>query len=141
MMIRNVEQLSEVVVDISFKIHRDLGPGMLESAYELILAEKLTALGIAVDRQRSINIEYDGLSIANAFRIDLLVGNMLVVEIKSVEAIAPVHAKQLITYLRLMKLQVGLVINFGGATFKGQVRRVVNNHTDFASSRLRANQK
>jgi GxxExxY protein len=138
MMPRDVEQLSEVVVDTSFKIHRDIGPGMLESAYELILAEKLTSLGLRVDRQWPI--EYDGLSIKNAFRIDLLVEEKLAVEIKSLEGIAPVHAKQPLTYLRLTNRSLGLLINFGGATFKGQVRRLVNNHTDFASSRLRANQ-
>jgi iron complex transport system substrate-binding protein len=138
---RDVEQLCELVVDISFKLHRDLGPGMLESAYEMILAQKLVSFGVEVDRQRSINISYDDLSIENAFRIDLLVDQKLIVEIKSLETIAPVHAKQVLTYLRLMNLPIGLLINFGGATFKGQVKRLVNNHTDFASSRLRANQK
>jgi GxxExxY protein len=107
---------------------------------QLILAEKLTSLGIGVDRQWSIDIEYDGLSIKNAFRIDLLVDKKLVVEIKSLKTLAPVHAKQLLTYLRLTNLSLGLLINYGGAMFKGQVRRLVNNHTDFASSRLCANQ-
>ena len=137
---KNVEELSALVVDTGLKIHRDLGPGMLESVYEVILAEKLIRLGIIVDRQVSIDIAYDDIEIANAFKIDLLVAGKLVVEIKSIPQLAPVHAKQLLTYLRLMNQPLGLLLNFGGATFKEGIRRLVNNHTNFASSRLRANQ-
>ena len=136
----NLEELSGLVVDAGLKIHRDLGPGMLESVYEVILAEKLIRLGIIVDRQVSIDIAYDDIEIANAFKIDLLVAGKLVVEIKSIPQLAPVHAKQLLTYLRLMNQPLGLLLNFGGATFKEGIRRLVNNHTNFASSRLRANQ-
>ena len=127
-------------MDAGLKIHRDLGPGMLESVYEVILAEKLIRSGLIVDRQVSINIAYDDIEIANAFKIDLLVAGKLVVEIKSIPQLAPVHAKQLLTYLRLMNQPLGLLLNFGGATFKEGIRRLVNKHTDFASSRLRANQ-
>ena len=136
----NLEELSGLVVDAGLKIHRDLGPGMLESVYEVILAEKLIRSGLIVDRQVSINIAYDDIEIANAFKIDLLVAGKLVVEIKSIPQLAPVHAKQLLTYLRLMNQPLGLLLNFGGATFKEGIRRLVNNHTNFASSRLRANQ-
>ena len=87
-----------------------------------------------------INISYEDVQIENAFRVDLLVEGRLVVEIKSLEQIAPVHAKQILTYIRLMNLPLGLLMNFGAATFREGVRRLVNNHTDFASSRLRANQ-
>jgi GxxExxY protein len=135
----NIEELSAIVVDTGFKLHRDLGPGMLESAYELILFEKLTVLGLKIDRQTPINIHYDGIDINNAFRIDLLVEGQLVLEIKSVQQTLPVHSKQLLTYLRLMNLPLGLIMNFGTATFRDGVRRLVNNHTNFASSRLRAN--
>lgn len=113
---------------------------MLESAYEAILFAKLTASGLKVDRQMPINIEYDGIKRENAFRIDLLVEDRLVVEIKSVEQTLPVHAKQLLTYLRLMDLPLGLLLNFGCAAYRDGIRRLVNNHKDFASSRLRANQ-
>ena len=136
----NLEELSGLVVDAGLKIHRDLGPGMLESVYEVILAEKLIRSGLIVDRQVSIDIAYDDIEIANAFKIDLLVAGKLVVEIKSIPQLAPVHAKQLLTYLRLMNQPLGLLLNFGGATFKEGIRRLVNNHTNFASSRLRANQ-
>ena len=137
---RNLEELSAVVVDTAFRIHKDLGPGLLESVYELILAEKLHKHGISVDRQRPIDISYDDVMIESAFRVDLLVEERLVIEIKSLEQLAPVHAKQLLTYIRLMNLPLGLLVNFGAATFREGVRRLVNNHTDFASSRLRANQ-
>lgn len=137
---RNLEELSAIAVDTAFHIHKDLGPGLLESVYELILAEKLRKLGLAVDRQMPINISYEEVQIENAFRVDLLIEGRLVVEIKSLEQIAPVHAKQVLTYIRLMNLPLGILMNFGAATFREGVRRLVNNHTDFASSRLRANQ-
>lgn len=128
------------MVDCGFKLHRDLGPGLLESAYEALLFAKLKSLDLKVDRQVPINIEYDGIRLENAFRVDLLINDQLVLEIKSVEQTLPVHAKQLLTYLRLMKLPLGLLLNFGCATYRDGIRRLVNNHKDFASSRLRANQ-
>jgi GxxExxY protein len=135
----DVDEIAAAVVDTAFKLHRDLGPGLLESAYELILSQKLLSIGYDVDRQMPINIRYDGLNIEHAFRIDLLINKQLIVEIKSTEQTLPVHSKQVITYLRLMNLSVGLIVNFGTATFKDGVRRLVNNHQNFASSRLRAN--
>jgi GxxExxY protein len=137
---KNVEELSAIVVDVSLRLHKELGPGLFETVYEAILAEKLVKLGLKVERQKAIKIEFEDVCIENAFRLDLFVGNALIVEIKSLDQLAPVHAKQVLTYLRLMKLPVGLLINFGGATLKEGLRRLVNNHTDFASSRLRANQ-
>jgi len=95
---------------------------------------------LAVDRQKPIAIEYNGLIIADAFRADLIVENSLIVEIKSVEQLAAVHGKQLLTYLRLSKQPLGLLLNFGAATFREGVKRVVNGHTNFASSRLRVHQ-
>jgi GxxExxY protein len=140
LVVPNLEEVSAIAVDAGLRLHRDLGPGLLEAAYEMLLSAKLERAGLKVDRQVPININYDDIKIENAFRIDLLVQNCLVIEIKSTENLMPVHAKQLLTYLRLMNLPLGLLMNFGAPTFKDGIRRLVNNHTDFASSRLRANQ-
>ena len=136
----NVEEASSVVVDAAFQLHRDLGPGLLESVYETVLARALQRRGLKVERQKSVPFDFDGLHFDEGLRVDLFVEDCLVVELKSVETFAPVHAKQLLTYLRLMKLPVGLLINFGAATFKEGVRRVVNGHRDVSSSRLRVNE-
>lgn len=135
----NVEQLSAVVIDAAFHLHRDLGPGLLESVYEAVLAKLLRDRGLAVARQTIVPIEFAGVRLDEGFRADLVVENALVVELKSVESLAPVHHKQVLTYLRLMHLPLGLLINFGAATFKEGVKRIVNNHHDFAASRLRVN--
>lgn len=135
----DIEQLCTIVVDCGFKLHQDIGPGLLESAYEAMLAAKLGALGLKVDRQVPIDLTYDGIAIPNAFRIDLLVDERVLIELKSSETTAPVHAKQVITYLRLMGLTHGFVMNFGTPTFKDGVRRLLNDPTLFVSSCLRAN--
>ncbi len=137
---RNVDELATIAVDVGLRLHKDLGPGLLESVYEQILAAKFVAIGLSVDRQKPININYEDIRIENAFRADLLVENSLLIEIKSVEQIVPVHAKQVLTYLRLMNLPLGLLMNFGAATFKEGIRRLANNHDDLASLRLGANQ-
>lgn len=136
----NVEQISAIVVDRAFHIHKDLGPGLLESVYEVVLARALERRGLRVERQRAVTFEYDGIYFEEGLRVDLLINDIFLVELKSVEAFAPVHPKQLRTYLRLMHLPLGLLINFGAATFKEGVKRIVNNHTAFESSRLRVNQ-
>ena len=136
----DVEELARIAVDCGFKIHSDLGPGLLESVYEAVLAASLMRRELAVERQKPIAIEYDGLTLAEGFRADLLVGGSLIIEVKSVERMTPVHGKQLLTYLRLTRQPVGLLMNFGAATFREGVKRIVNNHTNFASSRLRVNQ-
>ncbi|HET8612354.1 MAG TPA: GxxExxY protein [Sphingomonas sp.] len=137
---RDIDSISGDVVDAAIRIHRELGPGLLESVYEMVLAGQLARMGHAVDRQRPINIEFDGLRFEAAFRIDLLVDGRLLVEIKSVERLNAAHGKQLLTYLRLTKQPVGLLINFNGATLKEGIRRVVNNHYPSASPRLCVNQ-
>lgn len=137
----NIEELSAIVVDAAFHLHKELGPGLLESVYEAVLAKLLQQRGLIVVRQKPIPVEFAGLTFDEGFRADLVVEDKLVIELKSVEHLAPVHGKQLLTYLRLMKLPLGLLINFGAATFKEDIHRVVNNHQDFASSRLRVNQK
>lgn len=137
---RDIDEISGDVLDVALRLHRDLGPGLLESVYEAILAAKLADMGYPTARQRPIDIEFEGLRFEAAFRIDLIVDDRLLVEIKSVDRLTAVHAKQLLTYLRLTKQPVGLLINFGGATLKEGVRRLVNDHRPSASSRLRANQ-
>jgi iron complex transport system substrate-binding protein len=136
----DIEELARVAIDCGFKIHSELGPGMLESFYEAVLAGSLTKRGLAVQRQKPIVVEYDGMRFAEGFRADIIVENRLIVEVKSVERLAPVHGKQLLTYLRLSEQPLGLLMNFGCATFREGLKRVVNDHTDFASSRLRVNQ-
>jgi GxxExxY protein len=136
----DIEELSRLAVDCGFKIHKELGPGLLESVYEAVLAASLIRLGLQVDRQKPIEIEFDGMALGEGFRVDLIVEGRLIIEIKSLDRLASVHGKQLLTYLRLTKQPLGLLMNFGGETFKEGVRRVVNDHKDFASSRLRVNQ-
>ncbi|MDY0958754.1 GxxExxY protein [Sphingomonas sp. CFBP8993] len=131
---RDIDLVSGDVVDVALRLYRELGPGLLESVYEVVLAARLAAMGYSVARQRSIDIEFEGVRIDGAFKIDLLVDERLVVEIKSVERLAPVHAKQLLTYLRLTGQPVGLLINFGGETLREGIRRLVNNHNLSASS-------
>jgi GxxExxY protein len=135
----DVEEVSAIVVDAAFHLHRDLGPGLLESVYESVLARMLERRGLRVERQKAVAFDFDGMHFDEGLRVDLLVEGCLVVELKSVETLAPVHPKQLLTYLRLLNLPIGLLINFGAATFKEGAKRVVNNHRDFASSRLRVN--
>jgi GxxExxY protein len=118
--------LAKIVVDTAFKAHTALGPGLLESVYETVLAHQLTARGLQVRRQVPIAIEYDGMRFEEAFRADLLVEDLLIVEIKSVEATSPVHKKQLLTYLRLSHRKLGLLINFGAPLIKDGITRIVN---------------
>ena len=122
------DELSRLVVDECIRIHRELGPGLLESVYEAVLEASLVRRGVAVARQVAVDIRYDGLLIPAAFRIDLLVGGVLTLEIKSVEKLTNLHAKQLLTYLRLTERSLGLVLNFSGETMKEGIRRVANNH-------------
>ncbi len=136
----DIDRISGDVLDLALRMHRDLGPGLLENVYEMILAAKLTAMGHRVERQKPVDISYDGLDFAAAFRIYLLVDDRLLVEIKSTELLHLAHAKQLLTYLRLTNQPVGLLINFGGATLKEGVKRIVNDYVPSASSRLRVNQ-
>jgi iron complex transport system substrate-binding protein len=123
-----LEALVRRVIDMGFGLHRDLGPGLLESAYEMILFEKLRQQGIEVRRQVPISVKHDGIFIENAFKVDLLIENRLIVELKSVERPLPVHAKQVLTYLRLMNLKLGLLMNFGQALFKDGIKRITNDY-------------
>lgn len=136
-----LDDITGEIVDASIRLHQDLGPGLLESVYETILSNVLTRRGLTVERQKPICFEYDGFSFDDGFRVDLLVEGRVVVELKSVEKVAPVHSKQLLTYLRLMNLPVGLLINFGAATLKEGLHRIVNKLDFSASPRLRVNQE
>ena len=127
-----LEELASIAVDCGFHIHKELGPGLLESVYETVLAAALAQEGLKVSRQLPVQISFRGLTLPDAFRADIVVENRLIIEIKSVERHAPVHAKQLLTYLRLMKQPLGLLMNFGCETFRQGVKRVVNGHNSFA---------
>jgi len=115
-------------VDRGFRLHRDLGPGLLESVYETLMFESLRRDGLTVFRQQPVQISHDGIVIRDGFRYDLLVEDKLLIEVKSSEKHAAVHAKQVLTYLRLMNLQLGLLMNFGMGTFKEGCHRLVNNY-------------
>ena len=134
-MIQDVEHLATQAIDCGFKIHKRFGPGLLESAYEAVLAASLTQQGLQVERQKIVPIEFDGLTILDAFRADLIVNGTLIIEVKSVERAAPVHAKQLLTYLRLLEQPLGLLMNFGCETFREGVKRVVNGPSAFVRTR------
>jgi len=137
---RDLDEITGAVIEAAVKIHQGLGPGLLESVYEAILARDLERRGFRVERQKPFSFEYDGMRFEEGFRVDLLVEDTVVVELKSVEKLAAVHSKQLLTYLRLLDLRVGLLLNFGAATLKEGLHRVVNHLPPSASPRLRVNQ-
>ena len=137
----DLEDISSIAVDCGFHIHKELGPGLLESVYEAVLAASLAEHGLVVERQRLVPVTFRGLTLTEGFRADLVVNGSLIIEIKSVERNAPIHSKQLLTYLRLMNQPIGLLMNFGCETFKDGLKRVVNGLDPFAPSRLRVNQK
>jgi iron complex transport system substrate-binding protein len=137
---RSLDDLTGEIVDAAYKLHVALGPGLLESVYVSVLARDLARRGVSVETQKTISFEYEGMHFVDCFRLDILVAGQVPLEIKSVEKLAPVHSKQLLTYLRLLKLPVGLLINFGASTLKEGLHRVVNNLEPSASPRLRVNQ-
>lgn len=122
------DDISGIVIDEAIGIHRELGPGLFESVYETVLAGRLEARGLKVARQVPVPIVFDGHFFEVAFKVDILVEDSLILEIKAVETLGKAHAKQLITYLRLLRQPVGLLLNFSGATMKEGIRRIVNNH-------------
>ena len=122
------QELSGDVIGAAIEVHRVLGPGLLESAYELALERELTLRGRAVERQKPVSLEYKGTRLGDGFRIDLLVDNRLLIEIKAVETLLPIHEAQLLTYLRLTGKRFGLLINFNEKTLKEGIRRVMNGY-------------
>ena len=119
-------ETAEIILDEAFKIHKNLGPGLLETVYEIILAHELTKRGLETKRQVPIPIEYNNLKFQEGFRADLIVKDKIIIELKSVENIQRVHKKQLLTYLRLANKKLGLLINFGSALLKDGISRVAN---------------
>jgi len=128
-MARAVDEVTGEVVDAAVRLHKRLGPGLLESVYQAVLARELERRGLRVERQRAVDFEVDGMWFREGLRVDLLVEGQVVVELKSVETLSPVHAKQVLTYLKLMDLRVGLLINFGAVTLKEGLHRIVNQYT------------
>lgn len=139
--VRELDSITGDIVDAAVKLHQAPGPGLLESVYEAVLARDLQRRGLCVARQVGVPFNYDGLHLDEGLKVDLGVEGIVVVELKSVEALMPVHSKQLLTYLRLLKLPVGLLINFGAPTLKEGLHRIVNNLPPSASPRLRVNQE
>lgn len=137
---RDLEELSSIVVDCGYRLHVELGPGLLESVYEVVLADLLKENELQVERQVPIPIQVFGKEFNEGFRADLIIDNRFLVELKSVETLSAVHGKQVLTYLKLLGFPLGLLINFGATTFKEGCKRIVNKHTNFASSRLRVHQ-
>ncbi len=123
-----IDEISAIVVDEAIAIHRELGPGLFEIVYEAILCGRLETRGLKIARQVPVPLVFDGQSFEAAFRIDILVEDKLVLEIKAVEQLSKAHAKQLLTYLRILKQPVGLLLNFSGATMKEGIRRMVNDY-------------
>ena len=119
-------EIATAILDAAFKIHRALGPGLLESVYEATLCFELRKQGLRVVQQVGLPVHYEGIKLDIGFRVDLIVADKVIIEIKSVEALAAVHRKQLLTYLRLMNLRLGLLLNFNVELMKDGIQRVVN---------------
>ena len=123
----DINRITGEVVGAAYRLHTQLGPGLLESAYALVLTRVLEEKGVQVEREKPIAFTFDGIQIENGFRVDLLVGGCVVVELKSVETVLPVHCAQVLTYLRLTEKRVGLLLNFNVSYLRQGVRRIVNN--------------
>lgn len=122
----NLNQISGAIVGAAFRIHTRLGPGLLESVYETVLARDLTRAGLFVERQKYISFDFEGLWFENAFCVDLVIERAVLVEVKSAKAVIDRDYKQLLTYLKLMDLRLGLLLNFGAARIKEGIKRVIN---------------
>lgn len=121
-----IDEIAKEIVDAAFKIHSKLGPGLLESAYEACLAHELTKRGFMVERQKPQPVHYDGIEIEVGYRLDILVNDSVIIELKAVEQLAPIHQAQLMTYLRLSEKTLGLLINFNVPLIKNGIRRIAN---------------
>jgi GxxExxY protein len=126
--VTDIEELARTAIDCGFHLHKNMGPGLLETVYEVLLVEALKERSLRAQRQVLVPIRYKGLVIDNAFKADLVIEDRLVIELKSTEQFAPVHGKQLLTYLRLMDLPLGLLMNFGMYSFKDRVKRIANDY-------------
>lgn len=133
---QDTNDITGQIVDAAYHVHTRLGPGLLEKVYEALLTRSLEKRGLRVERQKSISFEFDGMRFDNAFCVDLMIEDQVVVELKSVEKLAPVHHKQVLTYLRILDLPVGLLINFGAAMLKDGVHRIANARSSSAGAVL-----
>lgn len=120
-------EISKIVVDCAIKIHKNLGPGLLESAYEECMFYELKKFGLTVDKQKALPLVYEDIKLEIGYRIDLIIENKVIVEIKSVDSLNDVHLAQILTYIKLSQCKLGLLINFNVAFLKNGIRRVVNN--------------
>lgn len=127
-MSEDVELIATRVIETAMGVHVDIGPGLLESVYETLLATRLQKQDLRVDRQVPVKACLDDIDFPDAFRADILVEGKLLVELKAVEKLAPIHARQTLTYLRLLNQPLGLLINFGGITLKEGLKRILNNY-------------
>ena len=123
-------EIGSIIVDSAVDLHRNLGPGLLETVYEVTLARALEQRGLVVQRQVSVPIEYQGETFSEGFRADLIVGKLVIVELKSIERVTPAHKKQLLTYLRLTGLKLGYLLNFGEALMRDGITRTINGSID-----------
>ncbi len=119
-------EIGTIIVDYAVKLHKNLGPGLLESVYEVVLAKQLQLAGLSVQRQVPVPIVYEGLSFDEGFRADLIVNDIVIIELKSVETIHRVHKKQLLTYLKMKEIKLGYLLNFGDELMKNGITRVIN---------------
>jgi GxxExxY protein len=117
---------ARIIVDRAVRLHMALGPGLLETVYEVLLAHELRTAGLEVDRQVAIPIEFDGIRFEEGFRADLVVANKVIIELKSVEAVSKAHKKQVLTYLKLTDMKLGFLLNFGAAIMKDGIYRIIN---------------
>ena len=120
-------EIGKIVVDAAVKVHKALGPGLLESVYEIVLSHELEKRGLKTQRQVPVSIEYDGIRFDEGFRADVIIEEKVILELKSVEKVIPAHKKQIQTYLRLTGLKLGFLLNFGEALMKHGITRAVNN--------------
>jgi iron complex transport system substrate-binding protein len=127
--VRDINDTTDLIIGSAIRLHRALGPGLLESAYRDLLCADLKKKGCAVEVQAAISLCFEDIVVANAFFADLIVDDQVVVELKAVEKISPVHSRQLLTYLKFTGKEIGLLLNFGGATLREGIHRVANNYT------------
>lgn len=119
-------EIGAILVDRAVKIHKSLGPGLLESVYEVVLAKQLELAGLSVQRQVPVAIQFEGMVFEEGFRSDLVVNHLVIIELKSIESVQPVHKKQLLTYLKLTGLKLGYLLNFGDELMKNGITRIIN---------------
>ena len=129
-MIRTIDEIAEAIIGAAIRVHRELGPGLLESAYEACLAYELLERGLAFEQQRPLPLRYRDLEIDCAYRLDLFVERAVIVEVKSIEKLLPIHDAQLISYLRLAQCPIGLLLNFNVPVLTQGIRRLANNYRD-----------